>query len=70
MLLTPAEIEKAAKRAGMTLPELYERARIARSTFERWRNGLHQPQLATVIQINAALRGEQVKPTRKKRRAA
>lgn len=36
--LTPLEIEIRAKRAGLTMKQVCQRAQIAQSTFSRWKH--------------------------------
>ena len=42
-LLTPADVELAAVRAGISMAELCRRARIGQSIFTRWKSGETSP---------------------------
>jgi len=45
-LLTPQEIEARASDAGLTMAEVCRRAKVAPSTFTRWKRGATEPTLA------------------------
>jgi transcriptional regulator with XRE-family HTH domain len=57
-LLTPADIERLAGEAGLTLKEVCARAGIAQSTFSRWRAGKTAPSIDVYQRLLAALRRE------------
>jgi predicted transcriptional regulator len=42
-LLTPADIERLARKLGITMAEVCRRAGIATSIFTRWKSGLTSP---------------------------
>lgn len=44
-LLTPSQIEIAARRNGLSIKEVCSRAGIAISTFTRWRQGKTTPRI-------------------------
>ena len=54
-LLTPADIERKAAEAGITLKEVCVRAGIAQSTFSRWKAGKTEPTLDVYRRIRDAL---------------
>jgi len=53
-LLTPAEIEAAAARAGLRMAEVCRRAGIAPSTFSRWKSGQTMPSIDVYERLVAA----------------
>lgn len=55
-LLSPADIERMAAEAGITVPELCRRAGIAHTTFYRWKRDETQPTLRIYERIRKALR--------------
>lgn len=50
------EIEAELKALGVSLGEFYARARINRSTWQRFRAGKYEPRADTARRITAALR--------------
>ena len=54
--MSPEAIERQAAEAGLTLKELCARARIAQSTFYRWRSGDTEPQVRIYRRIKEVLR--------------
>ena len=57
-LLTPADIERLAEEAGLTLKEVCARAGIAQSTFSRWRAGKTVPSIDVYQRILAVVRAQ------------
>jgi transcriptional regulator with XRE-family HTH domain len=55
-LLSPADVERLAAQAGLTLKEVCSRAGIAQSTFSRWRAGKTSPTLDVYERLREALR--------------
>lgn len=55
-LLSPADIERLAAEAGLTLKEVCARAGIAQSTFSRWKAGKTEPTLDVYRRIRDAIR--------------
>lgn len=49
------QIENRASAVGMSVNELCKRARVARSTFTRWKAGAHAPQMRVYRKLLAAL---------------
>jgi transcriptional regulator with XRE-family HTH domain len=45
-LLSPGDIEARARSAGLSMAEVCRRADIAQSTFQRWKTGETEPNLA------------------------
>ena len=64
-LLTPADVERMAQRAGVPLVEVCRRAGVAPSIFSRWKSGKTQPNLANYQRIRDA--AEALVPKRRKR---
>jgi transcriptional regulator with XRE-family HTH domain len=54
-LLTPDDIERLAKLAGLTLKEVCSRAGIAQSTFSRWKAGATEPTLDVYRRLRDAV---------------
>lgn len=54
--MSPAEIERQAAEAGLSVKDLCLRAGIAQSTFYRWRNGDTDPQMRLYRRITSVLR--------------
>jgi transcriptional regulator with XRE-family HTH domain len=54
-LLTPTDVERLAKQAGLTLKQVCERAGIAQSTFSRWKGGVTEPTLDVYRRIRDAV---------------
>lgn len=54
--MSPSEMEKQAREAGLTLKELLVRASISHTTFYRWRTGRTQPQMRLYRRISEVLR--------------
>ncbi|ETA53990.1 helix-turn-helix domain-containing protein [Ponticoccus alexandrii] len=52
-----AKIEGRLCRAGQTVAELCRRAAIARSTWQRWKRGDTEPNMATWLTVQAACDG-------------
>lgn len=61
-LLTPAEIEVMAEKAGITTRELLRRAGVNVSIFQRWKTGVNTPTMRTYCRIrDAALAAKELK---------
>jgi transcriptional regulator with XRE-family HTH domain len=54
-LLSAADVERLAREGGLTIKEVCARARIAQSTFSRWRAGKTEPTLDVYRRIRDAL---------------
>jgi len=57
-LITPAEIEHAAKEVGLSMNRVCHDAGVARSAFTRWKNGTSEPVIGTVNKLILAIQGE------------
>ena len=65
-LLTPADVERLAQRAGIPMVELCRRAGVAASIFSRWKAGKTEPSLENYRRIrDAAQAAVAPKPRRK-----
>jgi transcriptional regulator with XRE-family HTH domain len=58
-LLSPAEIERLADDAGLSVAELCKRANVAHTTFYRWRLGRTSPSLDIYQRLKEVLRAAQ-----------
>jgi transcriptional regulator with XRE-family HTH domain len=58
-LLSPADVERLADEAGLSVAELCKRANIAHTTFYRWRIGRTSPSLDVYRRLYEALRTAQ-----------
>ena len=56
---TPADVERQAAEAGISLKELCARAEISHTTFYRWRSGATSPSIDVYTRIIKALRAVQ-----------
>lgn len=54
-LLSPADVERLACEAGISLKEVFARAGIAHTTFYRWKAGKTEPTLDVYRRIRDAL---------------
>jgi predicted transcriptional regulator len=54
-LLTPADIERLAQRAGIPIAEVCRRAGVAPSIFSRWKAGKTEPNLDNYRRIRDAV---------------
>jgi predicted transcriptional regulator len=54
-LLTPADIERLAREAGISLADACRRAGIAQSTFSRWKAGKTEPTLGVYRRLRDAV---------------
>lgn len=52
---TIPQIERAARKIGLSLPQLCKRAGIDPWTWRRWKRGTHQPQIGKLKQLQRAL---------------
>lgn len=64
-LLTPADVEKLAERAGIPIAEVCRRAGVASSIFSRWKSGKTEPNLENYRRIRDVVLGL---PPRRKRK--
>jgi transcriptional regulator with XRE-family HTH domain len=55
-LLSAADVERLADEAGLSVAELCKRAKIAHTTFYRWRTGRTSPSLDVYCRLQDALR--------------
>lgn len=55
-LLSPADVERLAGEARMSMAEVCRRAGIAQSTFTRWKANRTEPSIGVYRRIVAALR--------------
>lgn len=53
-LLTPADIEGMARRAGIPMAHLCRRAGVSPSIFSRWKSGENEPSLGNYRRIRDA----------------
>lgn len=58
-LMTPTDIEKSARAAGVTMRFVCAAAEIAPSTFTRWKSGTSEPTLAVYRRLHAVVAGLQ-----------
>jgi predicted transcriptional regulator len=61
-LRTPADIEQRARKLGLSINEVCRRAGVAVSIFQRWKQGVTEPNLSSYRRIC-----EVVEPPRKPR---
>lgn len=54
-LLSPAEVERLAGEAGLSMAEVCRRAGIAQSTFTRWKAGRTEPSIGVYRRIVQAM---------------
>jgi len=54
-LLTPADIERLAKEAGITIGDVCRAAKIAPSTWSRWKKGQTSPTLDVYTRLRDAV---------------
>ena len=59
-IITAADIEERAKKAGKTMAEVCREAGIAPSTFSRWKNGTTKPLLDVFERLMKATEHEPV----------
>jgi transcriptional regulator with XRE-family HTH domain len=65
--LTPQEIEAAAVAAGISMAEVCRRARVAPSTFSRWKAAKTEPTLGVYRRLRAAALGGDAEPVSPRR---
>lgn len=53
-IYTPADIERLAKLSGKSIAQVCREAKIAQSTFTRWKAGATTPSIAVYQRISAA----------------
>lgn len=61
-LLTPADVERFARVAGLSMAEVCRRAQIAQSTFCRWKAGHSAPRLDVYTRIRSAVLPQSAAP--------
>lgn len=58
-LLTPADIERMAADAGLTMNQVFQRAAVAHTTFYRWKSGKTSPSLQVYRRLAEAVRPQE-----------
>ena len=55
-ILSPADMQEAARSMGMSMSKVCQQAGIAHTTYHRWRRGKHQLRLDIYKRLRDALR--------------
>lgn len=50
-----ADVERRAQKLNLSISEICRRARLARSTFERWKRGAADPALSSLNKVLSVL---------------
>lgn len=61
LIPTPADLEGAATRKGLSIAEVCKRAGVARSTFTRWKSGDTSPTISVLEKLVQALGADEQK---------